>query len=1094
MECRVGYTIDLQFTLNQEDYFFDTLEAVSTTDETQSRADYVEITFNEKASDQSKGIYKYTVKLLKYADDILIRPKCVVLPCITNYTPKTKESQYLNTPILVYFNMPVEDESVSQDDSLFNYSNISFKYTDESGKEKDMTPYFYQPEFNSKKTILTFSPKATMIKAYMNGEEDNGETDGQEKLRFIDINISFSPDIIISNQNIQLSLKQDSNSSFVVRYNTETEEVPPEKSGDSFYVTREEITFSDAPGLASEYRLTSGPYYNALNGKYRKGNLVSSTFYIYGKYYDNDSGVRSVEVSEKGQYNMAGNLWVNVTVRTRVYDAESNCITFENNGDGYTSFIIKYDMQEASLPSPRGGFFEIGVTVKDACGNTSKQETVWVTYAEYGFLDTCISKYDKEKNKYVSTYDSTFSVYNIPFTKSKEHTDRYDFNHYYSDIKTIRIMDDYKPVRYYIGGYAADGEPEDAYYITGEQVDYFCEYIDKNGVLQTVPFTKFTQPGKERTVVLDVDKVSDVSFTVRAKYNGIIIGRANFSFPTALTLQEISTNQITAIVSGAMKQGGIILYEGESPDDKSYDLFRVPGENTNVNTIELNNLTSGKLYFGNIVSIDSPYVTDKDYTYDPLTDTYTSYDTNSKLYKNDEFSYENKHFGNVLFGDLYGPFYNNQTEQTIPDEPECSLCDIQFSETSGYYDVILNFPNNLWTEYDSLSIQPWYYTSTDPSVGTPAAVITITKNDFDVDESGNNVKVIIPIKNTYFYYSNGTFRSPVLRITGKKGLLVSNEKQMSISLTEQQQYDLDNINPDQLYVKKLTDDRKVVLSFYDKGSGPGSGKIWLNNAVTPKDMTDEGTVQYAFPLSQLNYGINIFTYEVKDKKGNVTTGTLTYDTSVLHISHKCCISVYNPGISNKITFRNDSLKEIYENSDNNSLNLYKFNNTSNSWETLKEITKDDINKSESGTSYTYTLKSGSTVYIPSENFIRVCFKSNSKSDDDTILYTKSYTGDGKENFILANGSSKNSVVIYSDKVVFARVCYTLKSYDVCKNWNTDQWELLVNAIWQEEEVPIPSGKDHVVYNFNAPYSRSCYCVVVHYADGTTGMSQIFGNY
>ena len=40
-ECKVGYSTDLQFTLKKDDYYFVSLQAVSTADESQSREEYV---------------------------------------------------------------------------------------------------------------------------------------------------------------------------------------------------------------------------------------------------------------------------------------------------------------------------------------------------------------------------------------------------------------------------------------------------------------------------------------------------------------------------------------------------------------------------------------------------------------------------------------------------------------------------------------------------------------------------------------------------------------------------------------------------------------------------------------------------------------------------------------------------------------------------------------------------------------------------------------------------------------------------------------------------------------------------------------------
>ncbi len=105
--CKVGFSTELQFTLKKNDYYFISLKAVSTADEAQSREDYVEFKSNEKKSDLERGIYVFTAKLLKAADDILIQPECLELPYIKQYSPSETRVQYANTPIVITFNIPV---------------------------------------------------------------------------------------------------------------------------------------------------------------------------------------------------------------------------------------------------------------------------------------------------------------------------------------------------------------------------------------------------------------------------------------------------------------------------------------------------------------------------------------------------------------------------------------------------------------------------------------------------------------------------------------------------------------------------------------------------------------------------------------------------------------------------------------------------------------------------------------------------------------------------------------------------------------------------------------------------------------------------
>ena len=57
IDCKVGFSTDIQFSLKQNDYYFISLEEVSSIDENQSRNDYVEFTINENKSDFDRGIY-----------------------------------------------------------------------------------------------------------------------------------------------------------------------------------------------------------------------------------------------------------------------------------------------------------------------------------------------------------------------------------------------------------------------------------------------------------------------------------------------------------------------------------------------------------------------------------------------------------------------------------------------------------------------------------------------------------------------------------------------------------------------------------------------------------------------------------------------------------------------------------------------------------------------------------------------------------------------------------------------------------------------------------------------------------------------------
>ena len=148
--CKVNYEEEVQFELNTEDYVFNGFEAVSQTDKTVSRADCVEL--NEISKDIKKGIYKYKIKLLRNAKDILIQPVCIAIPKILNISPKFESSGCdQDTPIKITFNKSVKLESFG------DFSCISIF------AEENLSEYFETPSLINDNKTLCITPKANKL-------------------------------------------------------------------------------------------------------------------------------------------------------------------------------------------------------------------------------------------------------------------------------------------------------------------------------------------------------------------------------------------------------------------------------------------------------------------------------------------------------------------------------------------------------------------------------------------------------------------------------------------------------------------------------------------------------------------------------------------------------------------------------------------------------------------------------------------------------------------------------------------------------------------------------------------------------------------
>ena len=117
---KVGYKIQVQYTVNTSDYIFECLEAVST-DESQSRADYV--TFETIKADEQKGIYVINVTLTQQKNDILIKPKCKLIPKIIKLEPALESSGcFQDMPVKISLNKALDPDSFAEHAFITVYS------------------------------------------------------------------------------------------------------------------------------------------------------------------------------------------------------------------------------------------------------------------------------------------------------------------------------------------------------------------------------------------------------------------------------------------------------------------------------------------------------------------------------------------------------------------------------------------------------------------------------------------------------------------------------------------------------------------------------------------------------------------------------------------------------------------------------------------------------------------------------------------------------------------------------------------------------------------------------------------------------------
>lgn len=305
-------------------------------------------------------------------ENVLIHPKCVQVPTIISVEPKTQA--YANTPIIIKFNIPVEAKETSQKESIFNLTNIVL-----TCNGNNISDLFEAPVFNENKTELTIFPKSNieqglLLKNYIINDLNVGS---------IEIQVSFNDAIKIINDDIEFNLKDEK---YSVYYIPTTDSQSPTKyklivsrdsslsleNGESFtgnVFHKEDITLINGSSLEED----SEEYTNYKQLVFN--NACDGTVYIYGRYFDNGSGVKSVVVNEVMTHNICGNAITNADPFNTEYTKDSPEAIFKTINNE-TVFIIAHTIRskEKNEDVDYGGAVSFDISINDYCYNSTEEE------------------------------------------------------------------------------------------------------------------------------------------------------------------------------------------------------------------------------------------------------------------------------------------------------------------------------------------------------------------------------------------------------------------------------------------------------------------------------------------------------------------------------------------------------------------------------------------------------------------------------------------------------------------------------------------------------------------------------------------------
>ena len=366
-KCQLGYTIEVQFNVKKDVYIYKGLKAINKSDYTKSMAEYVE--FTEIDRDDTRGVYKTAIKLLKKSNDILIVPDCVLIPAVVteecwpnNYPNAWEQDSVIN----IVFNKPV-------------ITTEFFVPTITDGSGESLSSYFGEPYFSADSKVL-YIPVASGKQLLT--EDDKADT----------------RDIIVT---IDLSTIQDEEDNYgsgtiqhKYRVNKSKDNTKPDLKAVSLYSTSDKTK--------SYYRKLVNTAYSAWTynktdfGDYNT-NHVGSSVYVEFDAEDVGSGVSSFIVKETLIKNDLGIAAGGITLTSKPQPASKN----EETGRLGASYTIG---------TSSDGIVKLEFFACDNSGNISNNSIPYYVLKDTTIKNDSITLKNNNSDLFVPLQNGSYSV------------------------------------------------------------------------------------------------------------------------------------------------------------------------------------------------------------------------------------------------------------------------------------------------------------------------------------------------------------------------------------------------------------------------------------------------------------------------------------------------------------------------------------------------------------------------------------------------------------------------------------------------------------------------------------------------------------
>ncbi len=1019
--CRIGSSIPLKFITDKDWFIFEGIEAVSSIDNSVSRNDCVKITANLEETDSHNGEYVYNVKLLKGADDILLRPYGLEYPRLVSYSPASSSKlNYANTPIVLTFNI------ASDKNSLFNNMSIRSGETD----LKSAFDFIY----DSSARQLTLKPNSVFY-AFLSSIQ--GASADVEVYLYDRISVNR----ISSGQTYNLSfVKTD----FTVNYKNDVDNAAP-VIYESF-ASRKEIRLSGAELFESADKLQAGTFdlsYDGFSPETVYRNRCNGTLYIYGSCYDEGSGIKVVSVSECLVNNVKAG---EVEDDKREYFEKEYLLTeneadieYTEGNDGTVRFCVKHQIK-----SQEDGAVLLNVSVKDVSGNKSAE-----------------SVYTVIKKSFIDTRMGDVSMWNGGFDDSREndHDPSYYLGKKYETEKTFEEKDTYNSLikTLYFTAYISDWnfDADEAmlglygnYFLPRDSIKLKCEYINSSGekVIQAFePYrTDLSEDNGYWKLDLDVEKIAGLSFTLTAEDDFGNRCETQYSVPdntgVTYTLDTASAGYAVNYISS----------------------HEVQPENALQFTLDSSGNSTAK-YYPYMKSNGKPVITaGKNYRMAPR------YGIN----------------GAFIFTEII-----DGLEVKVPDStqkpaapsvirgPEVYASYVR-EDGIGYLAIRLEVDHSVWDNYDAVYADFTYPYYTSSGLQNPTRRVYLKNGEYTLN-SGSIL-------------TRDMFRSSSsCRVYGIKNNIESSARTFSIPKVTD--LSLDNNGPE-LEWFIYPEEEYVDIIINDFESGVEETVLYING----KEYRFTNHLRlYYWQIIENNNEFLSFKGWSTDTTGNSSSyNNISGSTkitaepvdSLVKSGSYWNVSYTTPGAINHSSSSNS----------NRYLRIDSMSTAGATWSLYNTLRQYPV-KTHENSRYennntiiidrTWTFKN---VSLPVNSFVRFITGSANDSRSYPVYFYTGTKGSGNYDLLMANGSSKTSVAVSSDAPVFVHTLVTSKDYESCKNWTEYEWEFHKKSVGDTFLSFSSSNRNPQKYTIPVDEIESgeCYCVIAHFSDGSTVMSDV----